>query len=184
MTRQRKDKKMAYISQLKYEDAPEKTRKVIDQWVKEHGPLTNMKETLIHSIPSFHALMEWFPLEEEIESFLGERAVNFFCYAISTTNDCLLCSVFFKKILDDAGIDFEHFNFTEEENILIEYGRAIVKDANSIPPELFERMKEKWSEEQIVAITAFATIMIATNLINKALKIELDQELIPYTKRN
>ena len=129
---------MAYISQLKYEDAPIETRKVIDEWVKEHGPLTNMKETLIHSIPAFHALMEWFPLEAEIESFLGERAVNFFCYAISTTNDCLLCSVFFKKILDDAGIDFEHFAFTEEEKVLVEYGRAIVKDANSIPPEIFD----------------------------------------------
>ena len=174
---------MAYISQLKYEDAPIETRKVIDEWVKEHGPLTNMKETLIHSIPAFHALMEWFPLEAEIESFLGERAVNFFCYAISTTNDCLLCSVFFKKILDDAGIDFEHFAFTEEEKVLVEYGRAIVKDANSIPLEIFDRMKGFWSEEQIVAITAFATIMIATNIINKALKIELDEELIPYTKR-
>ena len=174
---------MAYISQLKYEDAPDKTKKVIDEWVKKHGPLTNMKETLIHSIPAFHALMEWFPLEEEIESFLGERAVNFFCYAISTTNDCLLCSVFFKKILDDANIDFEHFDFTEEEKLLIEYGQGMVKDANNIPEELFKKLKEKWSEEQIVAITAFATIMIATNLINKTLQIELDEELIPYTKR-
>ena len=174
---------MAYISELKYEDASGETKKVIDEWVKEHGPLTNMKETLIHSIPAFHALMEWFPLEAEIESFLGERAVNFFCYAISTTNDCLLCSVFFKKILDDAGIDFEHFAFTEEEKVLVEYGKVIVKDANSIPPEIFDRMKGFWSEEQIVAITAFATIMIATNIINKALKIELDEELIPYTKR-
>ncbi|WP_026668982.1 carboxymuconolactone decarboxylase family protein [Butyrivibrio sp. AE3006] len=174
---------MAYISQLKYENAPEKTKKVIDEWVKEHGPLTNMKETLIHSLPAFHALMEWFPLEEDIESFLGERAVNFFCYAISTTNDCLLCSVFFKKILDDAGIDFETFDFTEEEKILIDYGRAIVKDANSIPPEIFDRLHEKWNEEQIVSITAFATIMIATNIINKTLQIELDEELIPYSKR-
>ena len=149
---------MAYITQLKYENASPETKMVIDEWVKVHGPLTNMKETLIHSLPAF-------------------------CYAISTTNDCLLCSVFFKKILDDAGIDFEHFAFTEEEKVLVEYGRAIVKDANSIPPEIFNRMKEYWSEEQIVAITAFATIMIATNIINKALKIELDEELIPYTKR-
>ena len=90
---------MARITQLEYEDADEATKKVIDDWVSVHGPLTNMKKTLVHSIPAFHALMEWFPLEEEIESFLGERAVNFFCYAISTTNDCLVCSIFFKKIL-------------------------------------------------------------------------------------
>ena len=174
---------MAYISQLKYEDALPSTKKVIDEWVAKHGPLTNMKETLIHSVPAFHALMEWFPLEETIEAFLGERAVNFFCYAISTTNDCLLCSVFFKKILDDAGIDFEHFDFTEEEKVLIDFGRAIVKDANNVGDEIFSRLKTFWTEEQIVAITAFATIMIATNLINKTLQIELDEELIPYTKR-
>lgn len=174
---------MAYISQLKYDDAPAATKKVIDEWVKEHGSLTNMKETLIHSVPAFHALMEWFPLEETIEEFLGERAVNFFCYAISTTNDCLLCSVFFKKILDDAKIDFEHFDFTEEEKVLIDYGRAIVQDANNVGEEIFSRLKKFWNEEQIVSITAFATIMIATNLINKTLQIELDEELIPYTKR-
>lgn len=174
---------MAYISQLEYEDADVKTRKVIDEWVSQHGPLTNMKKTLIHSIPAFHALMEWFPLEEEIESFLGERAVNFFSYAISTSNDCLVCSIFFKKILDDAGIDFENFSFTEEEKILIDYGRAIVRDANNVPEEIFTSLKEKWNEEQIVAITAFATIMIATNLINKTLQVTLDDELVPYTKR-
>ena len=174
---------MAYISQLEYDQADEKTKKVIDDWVSTHGPLTNMKKTLIHSIPAFHALMEWFPLEAEIESFLGERAVNFFCYAISTTNDCLVCSIFFKKILDDAGIDFEHFEFTEEEKILIDFGRAIVKDANHVGEEIFDRLKSKWNEEQIVAITAFATIMIATNLINKTLQVTLDEELVPYTKR-
>ena len=37
MIRQRKDKKMAYISQLKYEDAPEKTRKVIAEGFKKIG---------------------------------------------------------------------------------------------------------------------------------------------------
>ena len=66
---------MAYISQLKYEDASDKTKKVIDEWVKEHGPLTNMKETLIHSRPAFHALMEWFPLEAEIS---GGKSCQFF----------------------------------------------------------------------------------------------------------
>ena len=94
-----------------------------------------------------------------------------------------ICSIFFKKILDDAGIDFENFSFTEEEQLLIDYGRAIVKDANHVPAEIFTRLKQKWSEEQIVAITAFATIMIATNLINKTLQVELDEELVPYTKR-
>lgn len=173
---------MAYISQVKYEEASDEVKAEIDKQVKEHGRITNMKLTLLHNLPSFHALMEWFPLEAEIEKFLGERAVNFFCYAISTENDCLLCGTFFAKILKDLNIDFETFDFTEEERILIDYGRAIVKDANNVPSEIFDRLKSHWNEEQIVAITAFATIMIATNLINKVLQVELDDYLRAYTK--
>lgn len=142
-----------------------------------------MKLTLLHSVPAYHALMEWFPLEETIEAFLGERAVNFFCYAISEENECLLCSAFFRKILKELKIDFDTFAFTEEENLLIQYGRAIVSDANHIPKELFDELKKHWNEEQIVAITAFATIMIATNIINKSLDVEPDAELLPYTKK-
>lgn len=173
---------MAYISQVEYETASEEVKKEIDKQIKEHGRITNMKLTLLHSLPAFHALMEWFPLEETIEKFLGERAVNFFCYAISTENDCLVCGTFFQKILDDLEIDFETFDFTEEEKLLIQYGRAIVQDANHVPAELFDEMKKHWDEEQIVAITAFATIMIATNLINKVLDVQLDDYLLPYTR--
>ena len=156
---------------------------LIDQQIAEHGKITNMKLTLLHSVPAYHALMEWFPLEETIEAFLGERAVNFFCYAISEENDCLLCSSYFRKILKDLDIDFDTFAFTEEENLLIQYGKAIVQDANHIPPELFDELKKHWNEEQIVAITAFATIMIATNIINKSLDVTLDDNLLPYTRK-
>lgn len=174
---------MAYISKVNYEDASDEVKGLIDKQIKEHGKITNMKLTLLHSVPAYHALMEWFPLEETIEAFLGERAVNFFCYAISEENECLLCSAFFRKILKELDIDFDTFAFTEEENLLIRYGKAIVNDANNIPKELFDELKKHWNEEQIVAITAFATIMIATNIINKSLDVEPDKELLPYTKK-
>lgn len=173
---------MAYISQITYENASEEVKKEIAYQEKEHGRITNMKLTLLHSLPAYHALMEWFPLEKTVEAFLGERAVNFFCYVISTQNDCLVCGTFFQKILDDLGIDPAEFLFTEEEELLIRYAKAIVADANHVPEEIFAEMKILWNEEQIVAITAFAAIMIATNLINKILQVELDAYLQPYTK--
>ena len=174
---------MAYISQVDYETASPEVREQIDTQIREHGRITNMKLTLLHSLPAYHALMEWFPLEETIEAFLGERAVNFFCYAISHANECLVCSTFFEKILRDLGIDFDTFNFTEEEQLLIDYGIAIVNDPNHVPSSIFDRLKEHWNEEQIVAITGFATIMIATNLINEVLQVQLDDYLLPYTRR-
>lgn len=174
---------MAYISKVNYDEASDEVKALIDEQIRENGRITNMKLTLLHSVPAYHALMEWFPLERTIEAFLGERAVHFFCYAISEENDCLLCSAYFRKILKELDIDFDTFAFTDEEQLLIQYGRAIVSDANHVPAELFAELKKHWNEEQIIAITAFATIMIATNLINKTLDIELDDHLIPYTKK-
>lgn len=173
---------MAYISLVDYDTASDAVKEQIDYQIKSHGRITNMKLTLLHSLPAYHALMEWFPLEEAIEKFLGERAVNFFCYAISSENDCLICTTFFAKIMRDLQIDFNNFEFTKEEDVLIRYGKAIVADANRVPASIFSELKQYWNEEQIVAITAFATIMIATNIINKALDVPLDDYLASYTR--
>lgn len=174
---------MSYITQVEYENATAEVKEQFDIQIKRHGRITNMKKTLLHSVPAFKALMEWYPLQEEVAKVIGERATNFYCYAISTKNDCLICSMFFKKILDDLEINFENFEFTKEENDLIEYGRYLVSDPENIPKELFDNFKERYTEEEIVLITAFGSMMIATNLINTALKVELDDVLVPYTKR-
>lgn len=174
---------MAYISQVNYEDASQEVKEHFEDQIKRNGRITNMKKTLLHSVPAYKALMEWYTLRDVVKPFLGERGVNFFCYAISTENDCLICSTFFAQILDDLKIDFYSFAFTEKESAVIEYGRALVSNPHRISEELFSKLKKFFNEEEIVALTAFGSIMIATNLINTALKVELDEELVPYTKR-
>ncbi|MBR0597492.1 carboxymuconolactone decarboxylase family protein [Sinanaerobacter chloroacetimidivorans] len=174
---------MAYISQVNYEDASQEVKEHFEDQIERNGRITNMKKTLLHSVPAYKALMEWYTLRDVVKPFLGERGVNFFCYAISTENDCLICSTFFAQILDDLKIDFYSFAFTEKESAVIEYGRALVSNPHRISEELFSKLKKFFNEEEIVALTAFGSIMIATNLINTALKVELDEELVPYTKR-
>jgi len=174
---------MSYISQVRYEEASSEVREQFDYQIRRHGRITNMKKTLLHSVPSYKALMEWYTLRDVVQPFIGERGVNFFCYAISTENSCLICSTFFAQILDELGIDFEAFDFTEQEKLLIDYGRALVSKPHEIPESIYQDLKKNFNEEQIVSLTAFGSIMIATNLINTALKIDLDDELVPYTKR-
>lgn len=174
---------MAYISQVKYEEATKEVREQFEYQIGHNGKITNMKKTLLHSLPAYRALMEWYTLRDEVEPFLGSRGVNFFCYAISTENDCLICSTFFAQILDELGIDFDSFSFTEKETAVVDYGRVLVSAPHDIPEDIFLRLKQFFNEEQIVALTAFGSIMIATNLINTALKVDLDEELIPYSKR-
>jgi hypothetical protein len=65
-----------------------------DDTVSAQGRITNMKRTLLHSIPAFRALMEWYPLRDTVQPFLGERLTTIFARAISADTDCLICTTF------------------------------------------------------------------------------------------
>jgi tetrahydromethanopterin S-methyltransferase subunit B len=173
---------MGRISMVEYEQARQEIKEKFDYEVEHNGRITNMKKTLLHSLPAYKALMEWYPLRDEVEKIIGKRAAIFYCYAISTKNNCLICSTFFEKILKDLNIKFENFAFTGTEQLLIDYGVALVKNPTNISNEIFDKLKKQFSEEEIVLITAFGSIMIATNLINNALDVDLDEYLFDYVR--
>jgi alkylhydroperoxidase family enzyme len=139
-----------------------------------------MKRTLLHSVPAFKAYMEWYTLAAELETFIGKRGVYIFSYAISSQNSCLICSTFFRKILRDNGEDPQHLVLSKRDELLWDYGQYLLRDAHNIPEELYKRLAEAFDEQQVVLLTAFAGLMIATNLINTALKVELDEYLQGY----
>ena len=68
---------MARIPPVNYEDADRATQAAFDQITSAHGRMTNMKATLAHSLPALEALMQWYPLRDEVEKFLEPRDVAF-----------------------------------------------------------------------------------------------------------
>ena len=171
------------IKPVEYAVASAEQRREMQDQVNKHGRITNMKRTLLNHIPSFKALMEWYPLRDEAVKFLGEKKVNYFCLAISSENDCLICSTFFRKIIKDAGEDPDNLKFSKEEQLLIDFGQKCVHNSHGVDDEMFSKLKEYYTDSQIVLLTAFAGMMIATNLIYNVLQVELDEYLTSYTKR-
>ena len=74
---------MPRIAPLDNETAPPDTRAAAEAHVRNHARMTNMKRTLLHSLPAFRALMEWYPLRDSVQPFLGERLTTLFAHAIS-----------------------------------------------------------------------------------------------------
>ena len=66
---------MQIVPQIDYERAPSEVQRAHDEHLRRHGRVTNMKRTLLHSVPAFHAYMEWYTLAAEIECFIGQRGV-------------------------------------------------------------------------------------------------------------
>jgi hypothetical protein len=164
-------------------DANSAVQEQVYRQIKKHGRITNMKLTLLHSLPAFHALMEWYPLRDAVAAFAGDGAVNWFCHAISAENGCLICSTFFRKILVDGGQNPDDPVLGDTERLLVDFGRHCVAGAQEVDKELNARLKAAFSDEEIVLITAFAGLMIATNLVNNALSVDLDGYLESYARR-
>ncbi len=175
---------MPRIRPVEYAGTAPAVRAAHDEVVREHGRITNMKRTLLHSLPAFHALMEWYALRDTVRPFLGERLSSLFAHAISTENDCLICSTFFRQILLESGENLDRFALDEREEVVVEFGRQLAKPFARVPDGLFARLAATFSDEQIVALTAFGALMVATNVFNNALDVELDGYLEPYRKGN
>lgn len=163
-----------------YETAGEDVRREYNDQIARHGRITNMKRTLLRSVPAFRAYMEWYTLRDLIVPFIGERALSLFSYAISNGNNCLICSLFFRKILVDSEEDPDNPRLNDVERLLMELGRQIAVDPHAITDDVYDGLKLKFTEEQIVLLIAFAGIMYATNLFNTIAKVPLDEVLYPY----
>jgi alkylhydroperoxidase family enzyme len=165
-----------------YDQMNSEMKAAFDEQVKLYGRMTNMKKTLTHSPVAFRALMTWYDLQNEVRPFLGDRLTNLFSHSISSETDCLICSTFFRRILIDAGENPDQLALDERESAVVEFGRHIAKNANAVKPTLMSRLKNFFSDQQMVSLTAFGAMMVATNVFNNALDIKLDDYLISYRK--
>jgi alkylhydroperoxidase family enzyme len=163
-------------------EAAPAARALLEQQRAAHGRTTNMKRTLAHSPTALRALMAWYDLHAEAVDFLGTRAATLFVHAVSAQADCLVCSTFFRRWLIDAGDDPDAPRLDERERALVEYGRQLARDANGVSDELFEKLQQFLTPAQVVTLTAFGGLMLATNVFNNALRVDLDDYLGPYRK--
>jgi alkylhydroperoxidase family enzyme len=173
---------MARIPPLPESEASPEVRAELERQRAVSGRVTNLKATLAHSGVALRALLQLQPLREEVRRFLSDREADLFAHAISTQTDCLICSTFFRKRLIESGHDPERPVLDSREQILIDYGRQLARDPNRVVDELFGRLAELFRPSEVVALTAFAGLLIATNLFNNALKVDLDEYLLPFRK--
>jgi alkylhydroperoxidase family enzyme len=170
------------VPQIDYQSAPPEIRQAHDDHIRRHARITNMKRTLLNSLPPFQALMEWYPLRDTVQPFLGARLTVLFAHAISAETDCLICSTFFRRILIEEGEDPDRLELDEREAAVVAYGRRLAVSPFRVPDGVYHRVATYFDPEQITALTAFGAIMVATNVFNNALEVDLDEYLQPYRR--
>lgn len=169
---------MARIKLLELEETTGAERERY-QALADAGKVTNMKRGLLQDAATYDAFMGWYTSWNRLVEVISLREATVFAHAISTTNGCQLCSLFFISDLKELGIEPEDFQPTDREILLIELGSQIVKDPTRVSDVLFEKLHREWKDNELVVIVGFAAQMIATNNFNSVFRIDVDKRLLP-----
>lgn len=169
---------MARVQLKQPEELSEESKKAYEE-LNSKGKITNMKLAMLQDYGTYKAFMGWYDSWASLEKTVGKRAATIYAHSVSTTNGCLLCSLFFISDLKALGIDPNSFEVDEKEQLLIDLAHQIVKDPTKVSDELIGKLKGFYNDSEVVAIVGFAAQMIATNNFNSVLKIDVDQRLLP-----
>ncbi len=143
--------------------------------------ITNMKEILAHSPVCFRSLEDGsYDVSDVLMEKIGRRATLILGYAIANGNECLICGNYFKKLVVDMGIQWDTFEFSDEEIDLLNFAEALVKDPNHVPDDVYEALQARYDEETMVLVMTYSVLTLANNYFNNIVGTELDEYLIPY----
>jgi len=74
--------------------------------------------------------------------------------------------------------------FTEAERVALEFAIAAASQPNGVTDELFVRMKQHWSEGEIVEITALVAYFGFMNRFNDTMATPLEEEPIHVAEKH
>jgi hypothetical protein len=164
---------------IAYEETTGALKEAYDYQLKKSGGVSNMKRVLANSWPVYDAYMGWYTIFDRLLEVLGQRGAVIYSHAISTTNGCLLCSLFFIYDLRELGEDPKNLTLDAKEDLIVRLAGQIVKDPNGVNGELFAELKKYFNNEEIAVLVGFAGQMIATNIFNSVLEVDPDEKFLP-----
>ncbi len=167
---------------LEREETSPEGQAMWDEIVREHGMMTNMKKTLIHSPTALKAVMEWYSMLDVVKPFLGERMTGLLMLAVSSQTDCLVCSTYYRRILVENGEDPDNLDLNPQEDLIVRFGRKLATDSVNVSDEMFSQLKEYFTDQQIIDLTVFGAMMVVNNIFNNVVDVDLDEYLQRYRK--
>lgn len=160
---------------VKDEDAKKEAREIFEQVKKSTGKvpkwmrvMANCEDTLTGFFMLFKSIMDDAPTDRLLKWKIA--------FVVSEANKCDYCVSISKVQLKNLGLDEKSVNeiekiCNEKECVAIEYARATATHAYKIDTDIIKRLKENFSDEQIVEITSVVGLFSYINRFNDALQV-------------
>jgi len=176
---------MARVRSIPSSELPADLAAIYDRFVAGYGPFANQAAVFAHVPPALRHLMSML-MELREAATLPKRYLELAIVVVSRLNECDYCVAHHKPFLavegiSPAGIDAvmewqNHPELTEVDRLVVEYTIQTWTDPHRLREKMFARLREHFSEAQIVELTLRLTLCGFFNKFNDALGIEEEAE--------
>ena len=165
---------MALISSLEKDQVSEIAKEVYERFEKETGKIPEWVKVMAHRPEILKEFVELFKAimgPGTIEPLLKWKIA----LVVSQTLKCPFCVDVSEKMLRKMGCDEETLKkikeLSVEEKEILELVKDVTLDGHLDRPELFDRLKEKFNEAQIIEIICVMGLFNYINRFNNTLAI-------------
>ena len=137
----------------------------VPKWMRV---MANCEDTLVGFSLLFKSIMDDAPTDKLLKWKIA--------FVVSEVNKCEYCVSISKMQLKNFGLNKKEMNEIEKvcndkECIAIEYAKATATHAYKIDPKLIKKLKENFTDSQIVEITSVVGLFSFINRFNDALRV-------------
>jgi uncharacterized peroxidase-related enzyme len=174
---------MARVSDVPPERVAADVRDIYLKFASGYGPFRNQVGVFAH-VPSAVTHLMGMLLELREQKNVPYRYIELAIVAVSKLNECHYCVAQHKPLLTIEGLspegvdrvlDYEnHPEFDEVDKLVVEYTIQVTNTPQRIRDKMFERLRQHFSEAQIVELTLRISLCGFFNRFNDALMIDAE----------
>ncbi|MGF1477367.1 MAG: carboxymuconolactone decarboxylase family protein [Geminicoccaceae bacterium] len=177
---------MARVRDVEIDEVPEDARDVYRTFATSYGPFLNQVKVFAHRPPALRHIMGLL-LELAEESVLPKRYLEIALVTVSKLNECTYCVAHHTPRLVEQGLGPETVaniletdcpGLDEVDRLVRDYAHEVTTKPQYMRDAIFARLREHFSEEQIVELTLRTALCGFFNRFNDALQIGMEEGVI------
>ncbi|MGE3784188.1 MAG: carboxymuconolactone decarboxylase family protein [Alphaproteobacteria bacterium] len=178
---------MARVRNVEPEELTPDLAAIYREFAGTYGPFRNQVAVFAHVPAALRNLMGLL-LELRAAATLPKRYLELAIVTVSKLNACEYCVAHHTPFLAVEGVSpagaerlldyVDHPELDDTDRLVVEYAIAAWERPNRIPDSLFERVRGRFGEAQIVELTLRITLCGFFNKFNDALQIEEELEVL------
>ena len=173
---------MARVRLIPSSELPPHAAQIYEDYASDYGPFRNQAAVMAH-VPAATHIMQML-MELKRERNINWRYVELAIVVTSKLNACHYCVGHHTEPLMVEGLSQEaidilpeiHPELDDVDRLVVDYTVAVTKNAQRIPQSMFDRLRMRFSEAEVVELTLRIALCGFFNRFNDALQV--DDELL------